>query len=136
MHIPISVTFQDDLHARLTPNLLQGSHGRQQSAQSDDEYDEEEGPNGPHRARDGRAVPVAAQMGNATEKAPDWIQMGFRPACDIVEKDALSAIRRAPTLSCKRELANITCLAQGGALYPSRLPRSCDNPSGRCYSIE
>ncbi|EEC20592.1 xylosyltransferase I, putative, partial [Ixodes scapularis] len=57
-------------------------------------------------------------------------QLGFEPACEITEKDALSAIRRATSLHCRRELANVTCLAQAGTLYPARLPRSCESASG------
>ncbi|CAN8007308.1 unnamed protein product [Ixodes pacificus] len=105
----------------------QGSHGRQQSAQSDDEYDEDESPARQRPVARRGATPAGA---NASE-AVDWSQLGFEPACEITEKDALSAIRRATSLHCRRELANVTCLAQAGTLYPARLPRSCESASGR-----
>ncbi|CAN8002215.1 unnamed protein product, partial [Ixodes hexagonus] len=107
----------------------QGSNGRQQSAQSDDEYDEDDNP-ARQRVVARRGATPASEGANASE-AIDWSQMGFVPACEITEKDALSAVRRATTLHCKRELANVTCLAQAGTLYPARLPRSCESASGR-----
>lgn len=52
-------------------------------------------------------------------------ELSFRPDCAITTKEAVSAIRRAKTLSCKQEIANLTCLDHAGRLYPKRLPRYC-----------
>nr|CAD7397003.1 unnamed protein product [Timema cristinae] len=52
-------------------------------------------------------------------------ELDFVPACDIVTKEAISAIHRAKTQRCKRELVNITCLIQRGRLYPKQLTSSC-----------
>nr|CAD7592662.1 unnamed protein product [Timema genevievae] len=52
-------------------------------------------------------------------------ELDFVPACDIVTKEAISAIHRAKTQRCKRELVNITCLIQQGRLYPKQLTSSC-----------
>lgn len=48
-----------------------------------------------------------------------------------MEKDAASAIRRASTLACKAQLANISCLVKEWQLYPRRLPRYCPLREGR-----
>ncbi|XP_077489930.1 xylosyltransferase oxt isoform X1 [Amblyomma americanum] len=111
----------------------QASNGREQSAQSDDEYNNEDEDGAQQRAVDPRrsgGSPVVSSDVNGSE-AIDWSHLGFQPECDIVEKDALSAIRRATTTQCKQELANVTCLVRRGLLYPSELPRSCESLSGR-----
>ncbi|XP_077489931.1 xylosyltransferase oxt isoform X2 [Amblyomma americanum] len=109
----------------------QASNGREQSAQSDDEYNNEDEDGAQQRAVDPRrsgGSPVVSSDVNGSE-AIDWSHLGFQPECDIVEKDALSAIRRATTTQCKQELANVTCLVRRGLLYPSELPRSCESLS-------
>ncbi|XP_069701482.1 xylosyltransferase oxt [Periplaneta americana] len=55
-------------------------------------------------------------------------ELDFVPACDIVAKEAISAIHRAKTQLCKQKLANITCLIQQRQLYPHHLPNSCPSP--------
>ncbi|XP_070379773.1 xylosyltransferase 2 isoform X4 [Dermacentor albipictus] len=106
----------------------QASIGREQSAQSDDEYNNEDEDGAQHPRSESRRSgnPPASNDVNGSE-AVNWVQLGFRPECDIVEKDALSAIRRATTTRCKQELANVTCLVRRGLLYPSELPRFCDS---------
>ncbi|XP_037286731.2 xylosyltransferase oxt-like isoform X1 [Rhipicephalus microplus] len=106
----------------------QASNGREQSAQSDDEYNDEDG--GQHPRSESQRSPLASNYVNGSEGI-NWAQLGFRPECDIVEKDALSAIRRATTTRCKQELANVTCLVRRGLLYPSELPRFCKTSPGR-----
>lgn len=110
----------------------QASIGREQSAQSDDEYNNEDEDGVQHPRSESRRSgnPPASNDVNGSE-AINWVQLGFRPECDIVEKDALSAIRRATTIRCKQELANVTCLVRRGLLYPSELPRFCDSSPGR-----
>lgn len=54
-------------------------------------------------------------------------ELDFMPLCDIVGKEAVSAIHRAKTQHCKQQLANITCLNIRGDLYPQQLPHSCPN---------
>ncbi|XP_044152518.1 xylosyltransferase 2 isoform X1 [Bufo gargarizans] len=49
----------------------------------------------------------------------------FTPKCDIKGKDALSALARAPTQKCQREIANLVCLHQKGLLMPKSLPGYC-----------
>lgn len=49
----------------------------------------------------------------------------FKPPCQIVTKDAISAINRAKTQKCKQLISNITCLSLVGKLYPTELRGSC-----------
>ena len=52
-------------------------------------------------------------------------ELDFVPLCDILAKEAISAIHRAKTQLCKQKLANITCLIQQRQLYPHHLPNTC-----------
>jgi len=52
-----------------------------------------------------------------TTKAPKF--------CDITNGDALSAINRASSVSCKNMIRNVTCLAQEGKLYNMDIPNLC-----------
>lgn len=49
----------------------------------------------------------------------------FKPVCDIVAKEAISAIYRAHTRYCKELIANTTCAIQSGTFYPAGLPNYC-----------
>uniref|UniRef100_A0A4W6BQB0 Xylosyltransferase 2 n=1 Tax=Lates calcarifer TaxID=8187 RepID=A0A4W6BQB0_LATCA len=49
----------------------------------------------------------------------------FVPKCDIVGKDALSALHRAGSQQCRQEIANIVCQHQAGQLMPDALPQFC-----------
>lgn len=46
-------------------------------------------------------------------------------ACNITDKEALSAISRAVTRDCKREIGELVCAIQAGGFYPASLPRYC-----------
>ncbi|CAG9088162.1 unnamed protein product [Plutella xylostella] len=54
-------------------------------------------------------------------------ELDFQPPCEITSREAISAIHRAKTQNCKRELVNKTCLIQGGTFYPIQLKSSCPN---------
>lgn len=45
--------------------------------------------------------------------------------CDIEWSDAISALNRAKTDECRREIRRITCLAQKNALYALNVERTC-----------
>lgn len=49
----------------------------------------------------------------------------FVPKCDIIGKDALSALHRAGSQQCRQEIANIVCQHQAGQLMPDALPQFC-----------
>lgn len=52
-------------------------------------------------------------------------ELDFKPACEIKSREAISAIHRAKTQSCKQQIVNKTCLIQAGNFYPRELPNSC-----------
>lgn len=49
----------------------------------------------------------------------------FIPICDIVAKEAISAIYRARTQRCKETIANISCAIQMRQFYATHLPNHC-----------
>lgn len=59
------------------------------------------------------------------EGAPQPTDNGFTPKCEIVGKDALSALARASSKQCQQEIANVVCLHQAGNLMPKAVPRHC-----------
>lgn len=52
-------------------------------------------------------------------------ELTFQPICDIVAKEAISAVIRAQTQLCKQTIINITCAIQNGQFYPASLPSYC-----------
>ncbi|XP_013115718.2 xylosyltransferase oxt [Stomoxys calcitrans] len=68
-------------------------------------------------------------------------QLGFTPSCDIISKDAISALQRAKTKDCRQHIAGIACSIQSGKFYPALLPSYCpsnhtaNNPLG-CFRDE
>lgn len=61
----------------------------------------------------------------SVEGAPQPTDNSFTPKCEIVGKDALSALARASTKQCQQEIANVVCLHQAGNLMPKAVPRHC-----------
>lgn len=52
-------------------------------------------------------------------------EINFKTKCDIVSKEAISAILRAHTKLCKETIANISCAIQNNEFYPIELPNQC-----------
>lgn len=77
---------------------------------------------------------------NQVELQPD--ELTFKPICDIVTKEAISAIQRAKTQSCKEIIVNITCAIEQNRFYAKRLPNYCPgdayvaNRALGCYKDE
>ncbi|XP_047428538.1 xylosyltransferase 2 [Mugil cephalus] len=69
--------------------------------------------------------PVPGEPGSVdgAHQAPS--SSDFAPKCDIVGKDALSALHRAGSQQCRQEIANIVCQHQAGTLMPNALPQFC-----------
>lgn len=61
----------------------------------------------------------------SVEGAPQPTDNNFTPKCEILGKDALSALARASTKQCQQEIANVVCLHQAGSLMPKTVPRHC-----------
>ncbi|XP_071441320.1 xylosyltransferase oxt [Hetaerina americana] len=55
-------------------------------------------------------------------------ELDFTPECEIVGREAVSAIHRARTQSCKKLLADVACRSHAGTLYPTKLPHLCPAP--------
>lgn len=51
--------------------------------------------------------------------------LDFSPGCKLRAKEAVSAVHRATTQTCKSHIINITCALQRGDFYPEALPDLC-----------
>ncbi|XP_017108947.2 xylosyltransferase oxt [Drosophila bipectinata] len=56
------------------------------------------------------------------------LQLGFQPECDILAKEAISALQRAKTKDCREHIAHTACAIQAGRFYAPQLRSSC--PAG------
>jgi len=69
-------------------------------------------------------------------------QLGFQPECDILAREAISALQRAKTKDCRQHIAHIACAIQAGRFYAPQLRSSCPagnhtaNVSLGCYKDE
>ncbi|XP_043946423.1 xylosyltransferase 2 isoform X2 [Protopterus annectens] len=61
----------------------------------------------------------------SVEGAPQPTNNDFVPECEIVGKDALSALARANSKQCRQEIASVVCLHQAGELMVQSVPRYC-----------
>ena len=67
---------------------------------------------------------------------------GYTPSCPIRGKESISAINRATTETCKKDIADLSCktvdaigdLEGVGDLYPTHLPNFC--PTAASYNPE
>uniref|UniRef100_A0A672YQG1 Xylosyltransferase 2 n=1 Tax=Sphaeramia orbicularis TaxID=375764 RepID=A0A672YQG1_9TELE len=71
---------------------------------------------------DAVAIPGEPGSVDGAHQAPS---SDFAPKCDIIGKDALSALHRAASQQCRQEIANIVCQHQAGQLMPDSLPQFC-----------
>ncbi|XP_048411257.1 xylosyltransferase 2 isoform X2 [Stegostoma tigrinum] len=83
--------------------------------------------NDPFSSRNTSDVKVELKNGDigSVGGVPQPTSNGFSPNCDIVGKDASSALARASTQQCQQEITNVVCLHQAGRLMPHSIPRSC-----------
>ncbi|KAJ8246434.1 hypothetical protein GJAV_G00267700 [Gymnothorax javanicus] len=72
-----------------------------------------------------RFLPVQQGDMGSVEGAPLGPNTDFIPKCEILGKDALSALHRATSRQCRQEIANIVCQHQDGQLMPESLPQFC-----------
>ncbi|XP_034449933.1 xylosyltransferase 2 isoform X3 [Hippoglossus hippoglossus] len=68
------------------------------------------------------AIPGEPGSVDGAHQAPS---SDFVPKCDIIGKDALSALHRAGSQQCRQEIANLVCQHQAGLLMPNALPQFC-----------
>ncbi|XP_044597603.1 xylosyltransferase oxt isoform X3 [Cotesia glomerata] len=60
----------------------------------------------------------------------DRESLSFVPSCDVIGREAISAVTRARSQTCKEIIVNVSCLSQQGELYPDRLFSSCPHSLG------
>lgn len=60
----------------------------------------------------------------------DLESLGFTPSCDVTGKEAVSAVTRAQSETCKQRIVNVTCLSQQGLLFPQRIQSLCPHSPG------
>lgn len=53
----------------------------------------------------------------------------FIPNCDVQSKDALSAVNRARTAECKRQILDTVCAIESGTFYAQQLTSRCPKGS-------
>ncbi|KAK6630884.1 hypothetical protein RUM44_003054 [Polyplax serrata] len=70
----------------------------------------------------------ATSRGNNATVSLKVEELDFKPWCPITTKEAVSAIHRAKTQLCKKELVNVICSLQKGILFPKQLTASCPAP--------
>ncbi|KAK2894036.1 hypothetical protein Q8A73_016520 [Channa argus] len=68
------------------------------------------------------ATAIPGEPGSVDHQAPG---SDFVPKCEIIGKDALSALHRARSQHCQQEITNIVCQHQAGQLMPDALPQFC-----------
>ncbi|XP_062841097.1 xylosyltransferase 2 [Trichomycterus rosablanca] len=73
----------------------------------------------------GKFPPVAPGEPGSVEGAPQVPSSDFVPRCEILGKDALSALHRAGSRQCRQQIANVVCKHQAGELMPQALPQYC-----------
>lgn len=94
-----------------------------------------------------RPTPSEQKSSQAAEKKPalsvNFTALGFQPSCDITSRDALSALNRARSKDCKKQIANIACQVQSNQFYPKALSSYCpkenlpaSNKTIGCYKDE
>lgn len=54
-------------------------------------------------------------------------ELDFVPPCDIRSRETISAVHRAKSQACKKQILDIGCEIQKGTFYPTRLPNFCPN---------
>lgn len=87
------------------------------------------------KGQEGGKLPPGAQgEPGSVDGAPQAPSNDFVPSCEIVGKDALSALHRAGSRQCRQEIANIVCKHQAGELMPQALPQYCTQ-RGSCSSV-
>ncbi|XP_030201004.1 xylosyltransferase 2, partial [Gadus morhua] len=95
-------------------------------------------PSGNRNLSEGRGGPPPPPLAPAAAGEPGSVDGGpqgpggadFVPKCDIVGKDALSALHRAGSPACRQDIANIVCRHQAGLLMPTALPQYCPRSAG------
>lgn len=60
----------------------------------------------------------------------DHKSLSFTPMCEVTVREAVSAVTRAQSQTCKQRIVNVTCLSQQGLLYPEKIQSLCPHSPG------
>lgn len=71
---------------------------------------------------------VAVENQGKDTKRTNFGDLPFQPKCNVQSKDALSAVNRARTTECKRQILDTVCAIESGTFYADYLTSQC--PSG------
>ncbi|KAL4648100.1 xylosyltransferase 2 [Arapaima gigas] len=83
------------------------------------------------KAEDGVAQLLPGQQGDAgSVEGASPLNSDFAPKCEVLSKDALSALHRAPSRQCRQEIADVVCQHQEGRLMPESFPQFCPQLHG------
>ncbi|XP_018787880.1 PREDICTED: xylosyltransferase oxt [Bactrocera latifrons] len=91
---------------------------------------------------DTKVVKTDRKSDDANLRLTQTERFGIRPECKITSKEAISALQRAKTKDCRKQIAHIACAIQEGNFYAQNLPSYC--PAGNhtanyllgCYQDE
>lgn len=83
------------------------------------------------QANSNKQTQLHSQLRNRTARIKlDRNSLNFTPVCDIMIREAMSAVTRAQSQACKQRIVNVTCLSQQSLLYPERIQSLCPHSLG------
>ena len=74
-------------------------------------------------------------FGQKTKDALATDDKYWRPPCKVTNSDALSAISRAKTERCRKEISSVSCMTEHNALYPDFIKKYVDTCDKQTSSI-
>lgn len=129
LKIPVSgsgINEERDLSKRLYEKYVKKVAGSNLSADDEDpagNLADQQQQQGNVRGKEDREVPRKDQGRTYLNVN----ELEFVPPCDIRSKETISAVHRAKSQSCKRQILDIACEIQKGTFYPKKLPNFCPN---------
>ena len=66
---------------------------------------------------------LMSKFGQHTKDSAATNDKYWKLACNVTNNDALSAISRAKTEQCKREMSSIACMIKENSLLPDIIPK-------------
>ncbi|KAJ6642112.1 Xylosyltransferase oxt [Pseudolycoriella hygida] len=115
-----------------TDDIIQATYGshthRKKNLRNSASVDDEEISNSNAYSKSKTSKEVKETTGTTKRYQLRLDELEFTPNCDIHTKEAVSAIHRASSQSCKQTIANVACAIQTKTFYADSLPNFC--PTG------
>ncbi|XP_058831412.1 xylosyltransferase oxt [Topomyia yanbarensis] len=127
LKIPVSGTDSSeerDLSKRLYEKYVKKVAGSNLSADDEDPAGQREQQ---HLAGEGHVKEPREARKESGRTYLNLNDLSFVPPCEIYNKETISAIHRATSQPCKKQIVDIACAIQAGTFYPKRLPNYCPN---------